>query len=187
MEHLAIIFIAMGLAMDATAVAFGVGANLHPWRAWAIFRVSLHFGLFQFVMPLVGWAVGAAVSSWLERYDHWAAFFLLLAVAAHMLAEARRPPELPKNDPTRGLTLVMLAVATSIDALAVGLSLAFLGLPVLYSCTVIGLVAFLLSCTGGWLGHRSRRFLKRSPQVLGAVILMAVAVRILWAHLQQGV
>jgi len=187
MAHLAIVLIAIGLAMDATAVAIGVGANLHPWRRRSIFRLSLHFGAFQFLMPLIGWAVGAAVSRWVERYDHWVAFILLVAVAAHMLFEARRPPQLPKNDPTRGLPLVVLSLATSIDALAVGLSLALLGLPVLYSCAIIGVVAFLLSGIGGWVGHRTRRLFGRSAQVLGAVILIAVAVRILWAHLQQGV
>ncbi|MCR4438610.1 MAG: manganese efflux pump MntP family protein [bacterium] len=187
MEFLTVFVIAVGLAMDATAVAVGVGANLRPWRARAILRLSLHFGLFQFLMPLIGWAIGAVVSSWLERYDHWVAFALLVGVAGHMVHEAKRPPELPKNDPTRGLTLVVLSVATSIDALAVGFSLALLGLAVLYSCAIIGVVAFSLSGLGGLLGHHTHRVFGKSTQLVGAAILVAVALRILVAHLQRGI
>ncbi len=173
--------------MDATAVAMGVGANLDPWRTRTILRLSLHFGLFQFFMPLIGWGIGEVVSAWIGRYDHWLAFALLVGVAGHMVYESRRPPEIPRNDPTRGITLVLLSLATSIDALAVGLSLAVLKLPVLYASGVIGVVAFLLSGIGGALGHATRKFFGRGAHIAGAVMLVAVAVRILLTHLHQGI
>lgn len=186
MEFLTVAIIAVGLAMDATAVAIGVGATLQPCRASTLLRLSFHFGLFQFLMPVIGWALGEVVSGWVGRYDHWIAFALLVAVATHMLHEARRPPELPTNDPTRGLSLVLLSLATSIDALAVGLSLAVLRVPVLYASGIIGVVTFLLSSVGGLVGHTTRKLFGRGAKIVGALTLLAVALRILISHLQQG-
>ncbi|MDZ7270733.1 MAG: manganese efflux pump MntP family protein [candidate division KSB1 bacterium] len=187
MELVTVAIIALGLAMDATAVAAGIGATLDPWRARTILRLAFHFGLFQFFMPLVGWGIGEVVSSWVGRYDHWMAFALLAGVAGHMLYQSRRPAELPKNDPTRGLSLVLLSLATSIDALAVGLSLAVLRMPVLYASGIIGVVAFALSGIGGVVGHTTRKFFGRSAQVAGALILLAVAIRIVVSHLGRGI
>jgi putative Mn2+ efflux pump MntP len=176
--------LAVGLAMDALAVAVATGLLLGRPSPGHVLRLAFHFGLFQFLMPVVGWAAGRTVEAAIRDYDHWVAFGLLAFVAGKMLWESRRrAEEAPAGDPTRGWLLLVLSVATSVDALAVGLSLAFLHVSIWLPSVVIGLVAFAFTAAGVLAGARVGRTLGRWPQIVGGVVLLAIGVRILVEHL----
>jgi putative Mn2+ efflux pump MntP len=125
MSFVEILFMAVGLAMDAFAVSLAAGTHKEINGFRPTFRLSFHFGFFQFLMPVLGWALGTKLEGAIQAFDHWIAFGLLAFVGARMIhAGLTSPDDAPRSDPSRGLTLVGLCVATSIDALAVGLSLA---------------------------------------------------------------
>ena len=178
-----ILLIAVGLGMDAFAVALCIGATRSDIWFRPGFRLSFHFGLFQFMMPIIGWAAGTTVVRFIEGYDHWVAFGLLACVGGKMIKEAFEPETHPTGaDPTRKWTLVMLAIATSIDALAVGLSLTLLKVPILYPSIVIGVVAAGMTATGLALGCRLGKFGKRM-EFIGGLVLIGIGLRIVIAHL----
>jgi putative Mn2+ efflux pump MntP len=144
------------------------------------------FGFSQFVMPLIGWSAGRAVADLIEACDHWVAFGLLCLVGGKMIVEAFRNKDMedaPAADPTRGWNLLMLAVATSIDALAVGLSLALLDTAILYPSVVIGVTAFAMTWAGMVFGARIGACLGRRVGIAGGLILIGIGIRILWEHL----
>jgi putative Mn2+ efflux pump MntP len=172
--------IAIGLAMDALAVALAAGVKIAQLTPRHVFRVGFHFGLFQFLMPVVGWLAGSRLAAPLGGYDQKIAGLLLLAVGAKMLWEACRHQSEVRPDPTRGLTLIALSVATSLDALAVGLSMAFLKVNVLGPSLVIGLVAGTLASVGVVVGNRVGQRWGRLAEVLGGAVLLGMALRITW-------
>jgi len=176
--------VAVGLAMDAFAVAVVAGLTLHPLTGRHVFRLSFHFGLFQALMPLLGWTAGRAVQQYIARFDHWVAFGLLAFVGGRMIWGALRGSEQDARmeDPTRGWTLIMLSTATSIDALAVGLSLAMLGAAIVMPAVVIGLVAAVLTLVGMLLGRRIGSAWGRRVEILGGVILIAIEIHIVLEH-----
>jgi putative Mn2+ efflux pump MntP len=180
---LELLCIAIGLAMDAFAVSLAASASGRARGARASFRLSFHFGLFQGIMPLLGWLAGAELAAWISAWDHWVAFALLSLVGTRMIRAGRGASTTFATDPSRGLTLVMLAVATSIDAFAVGLSLAMLGLRIIMPCILIGVVTAALSLLairlGGVLGDRWGKRM----EIVGGIILLLVGIRILLAHL----
>jgi len=179
-----ILFIALGLAMDAFAVSIATGLCLDRLTPRHIFRMSFHFGLFQAFMPIIGWAAGMTVASFIGAWDHWIAFALLGYIGGKMLLEARSERGGSKvADPTRGWSLVILSVATSIDALAVGLSLAMLNVSVWTPSVVIGVVAAALSVVGITFGSRLGRSWGRWAQVVGGLVLIFIGVRIVVTHL----
>ncbi len=184
MDIFSILLIAFGLAMDAFAVALCTGATGR--RIWFRpgFRLSFHFGLFQFVMPILGWAAGTAFVRFIESYDHWIAFGLLAFVGGKMVKESFDHGDDADDglDPTRKWTLVMLALATSIDALAVGLSMAILQVPILYPSIIIGLVAAGMTALGLALGCRLNTWGKKM-ELVGGLILIGIGVRIVASHL----
>jgi putative Mn2+ efflux pump MntP len=177
--------IALGLAMDAFSVAIGVSIALGGTSRRQTFRLAWHFGLFQALMPIIGWAAGISVRPWIERWDHWLAFALLSMVGGRMIFESFRGDngEPTRTDPTRGWSLVVLSIATSIDALAVGLSFAALGVQVWTPAAVIGATAAVMTLLGT-LGGRAlgARFGSRMA-VVGGVVLIAIGVWILFEHL----
>lgn len=175
---------ALALAMDAFAVSIGVSASLRPLGPRQVFRLSFHFGLFQALMPVAGWAGGAAVASRLAFLDHWIAFGLLLILGLRMIWPGEERATL--RDPTRGFSLVALSVATSIDALAVGLSLGLMGVGIWVPAAVIGLVALLMTLLGMLIGHRVGRGLGRWASVAGGIVLIVIGGRILLQHLLTG-
>jgi putative Mn2+ efflux pump MntP len=185
MPLLTLIGVAVGLAMDAFAVAIGAGLTLRAPDARQTFRLAWHFGLFQALMPVIGWAAGRTVADWLAPVDHWIAFGLLAAIGAKMIYEAiwQDEDEKSRADPTKGWSLVLLSVATSIDALAVGLSLALLGVSIWYPALVIGVVAAAFTIVGLQLGKRFGALLGRRVEVLGGVILIGIGLKILVEHL----
>ena len=186
MTLLNIIAIAIALAMDAFAVAIATGVRLKRVSLRQFFRLSFHFGLFQSMMPVIGWAAGLTVRESLERYDHWIAFGLLTFVGVNMIREAFKMEEdaREKHDPTRGLTLVMLSVATSIDALAVGLTISMLQVAIWLPALIIGLVAGAFTVVGLHLGKSVGAAERLSPvaEVLGGVVLLAIGLKVLIEH-----
>jgi putative Mn2+ efflux pump MntP len=185
MNPFALLGLAVGLAMDAFAVSIGVGLTAQQVSGRTTFRLAWHFGLFQFLMPVVGWLAGLSVERWISGIDHWVAFALLVAIGGHMIYEAVYGDEEVRGarDATRGVSLVVLSVATSIDALAVGLSLALLGVEIWYPAVVIGIVAFLFTAAGLHLGRRFGALLGRRMEVLGGIILIGIGLKILADHL----
>ncbi len=176
--------IAVGLSMDAFAVSLGAAASGRVAGGRAAFRLSFHFGLFQFLMPVIGWGIGVSVAPLIVSVDHWIACALLGFVGARMIRTGlSADAALFASDPSRGWTLVMLSVATSLDALAVGLSLAMIAGPIWYPAVVIGIVTGTLTLAGVRLGTRlGTRFGKRM-EVIGGAILIGVGLRILYLHL----
>ena len=185
MSLLAILALAVGLAMDAFAVSLGIGLKQCRVSTRTTVRLAWHFGLFQFFMPILGWLAGLTFARWITSVDHWIAFGLLAAIGGKMIYEALWGDEEKRaeKDATRGMSLVVLSVATSIDALAVGLSLALLGVQIWYPAVIIGVVAFAFTAVGLHLGCRFGALLGKRMEVLGGVILIAIGVRILVDHL----
>lgn len=179
--------VAVGLAMDAFAVSIAVGLSLDRLTGRHVFRLAFHFGLFQFLMPILGWLAGRTVDVYIRSVDHWLAFGLLAFVGGRMLWEAWSGAQpLGAADPTRGWMLVILSIATSIDALAVGLSMAFLQVDVWIPSVVIGVVCAAFTATGILCGGRIGRRLRRWPEILGGLVLLGIGMRILIAHLAGG-
>ncbi|MCM2265322.1 MAG: manganese efflux pump MntP family protein [Desulfuromonadales bacterium] len=188
MDILTLLGIAVALAMDAFAVALGTGMNLATLTGRHLFRLGFHFGLFQALMPVIGWLAGLTVQQRIAAWDHWIAFGLLAFVGGHMLWEARAEAHEEKsaNDPTRGLSLVLLSVATSIDALAVGFSLSMLGVSIWTPALVIGLVAGVLTVVGMLLGRKVGDRWGPRVEIVGGLVLIGIGVKILVEHLTGG-
>ena len=179
-----LVVVAFGLAADAFAVSVGVGFGLRTVSPRQAFRLSFHFGLFQSMMPVLGWSLGLAVQRQIATWDHWIAFALLAGIGARMIHESRSGSDAPQEtDPTRGLSLAVLSLATSIDALAVGLSLAMLRVRIWGPSLVIGVVAAGMTLLGLKLGGRFGRLLGKRVEMAGGLVLIAVGLRMLWEHM----
>ncbi|MBF0412403.1 MAG: manganese efflux pump [Desulfamplus sp.] len=185
MDFITIFLIAIALAMDAFAVAVTAGFQIRQLNIRHFFRLSWHFGLFQAIMPVIGWYSGLTVMKLIDKYDHWIAFILLLWVGFGMIKGAFADEEDKIFiDPTRGRRLVMLSVATSIDALAVGFSLAALKVSIVLPVIVIGIVALTFTCIGLVVGNRfssSTRTGERA-EIIGGVVLICIGIKILYEH-----
>jgi putative Mn2+ efflux pump MntP len=180
------IAVAIALAMDAFAVAISAGVTLRRVTYRQYFRLAWHFGLFQAMMPLIGWGFGRAIHGMIERWAPWIAFVLLAYVGLGMLKEAfsKESSKGEKIDPTRGMTMVMLSVATSIDALAVGFSLSMIGSTIWLPVLIIGLVAGAFTICGMYIGKTigSVERLGRIAEVCGGIILLIIGFNILREH-----
>ena len=188
MDLIVLLGIALGLAMDAFSVAIGVSVALGGTDGRQTFRLAWHFGLFQALMPVIGWYAGSSMRPWIESWDHWLAFFLLLVVGGRMILESLRSADggNAPNDPTRGWSLVVLSVATSIDALAVGLTFAALGVGVWIPAAIIGVTAGVMTLIGTFGGRAlGLRFGKRMA-VVGGVVLIAIGTWIVIEHVILG-
>jgi len=188
MSLVAVIGIAVGLAMDATAVAIATSIMLGHVNGRQVFRFAFHFGLFQAAMPVVGWLAGRGLQAYIESWDHWLAFVLLALIGGKAIVDVfRRDQDGAKvPDPTRGLSLIVLSVATSIDALAVGLSLALLQVTIWYPAAVIGVVTAGLTVCGMLLGSRVGQRFGLRVRVIGGVILIGIGLKILLGHMIDG-
>ena len=178
--------VAFALAMDAFAVSIGVSLSLEGMKKAQAFKLALHFGFFQFMMPVLGWLAGESILRYIKAFDHWLAFGLLFLIGRRMIYEsfAKRERADKKNaDPTKGFSLFILSVATSIDALAVGLSLAALHVSILYPAAVIGIVAFLITALGTKVGPLLGRLAGKSAKLLGGSVLIVIGIKILIDHL----
>jgi putative Mn2+ efflux pump MntP len=186
MDIWTIFLIALALAVDAFAVALASGVSLCQINGRQIFRLAFHFGLFQAMMNIIGWGAGLSIRTLLESIDHWLAFGLLVLVAAKMMKDAvvGREEEAEKVDPTRGYTLVMLSIATSIDSLAVGLSFSVLNVSIWLPATIIGLVATFMTVLGlklGCLLGSASRVGSRA-EIAGGLVLLGIGLNILHQH-----
>jgi putative Mn2+ efflux pump MntP len=179
-----VLLIAVGLAMDAFAVSLGIGATEYANRPRPIFRLAFHFGLFQALMPILGWVAGTKVVDAVSGVAPWIATALLAFVGGRMIrAGLDHEGETHRRDPSRGGTLVLLSVAVSIDAFAIGLSLAMLNVSIWYPAAVIGVVTASLSLAGLMVGNRLGRVFGKRMEVAGGVILIAIGLRMLLSTL----
>ena len=173
----------MALGCDAFAVGLGVGTRFCLPRQ--VFRLSFHFGLFQFLMPLLGCFIGQNVVGLAREWAPWVAFGLLTVIGAKMIHESFRPAEVSRSedcpDPTRGFSLVGLSLATSMDALGVGFTLGILEQGLFFAAIVIGIVACAMTWTAMKLGNRLSEKFGRRMEVAGGLILLAIAVKLLTA------
>lgn len=177
---------AIALAMDALAVAIVTGLHLRRVSLRQTFRLSWHFGLFQTLMPIAGWLPGVGLQTRFQNFDHWIAFLLLAAVGGKMILEAVRHSGRRKrrSDPTRGGSLVVLSVATSIDALAVGFSLSLLGVPIWWPAALIGITAAAFTAAGMHLGCllSGASSFDRYAELSGGLVLIVIGLAILREH-----
>lgn len=189
MQVLTIFVIAVGLAIDAFAVSVAYGLSFTSRQHRSALAVSGTFGLFQAGMPVLGWLGGRALRDWISSFDHWVALLVLGYIGCKMIWEAVRAPE-PAAVSRDLRTLLALGVATSIDALAVGLLLAVLHVPLLVPILIIGVVTFVISYAGVVAGHELRRAFstwgRRGVQLVGGLILIGIGVKIVLEHLARG-
>lgn len=172
----------MGLSMDAFAVSIGKGLSVCHLRPRHSMSVGLWFGGFQAMMPLIGYALGASFASLVSDYDHWIAFVLLGIIGANMIKEAFSKEE--KSDPDFSFkTMLIMAIATSIDALAIGVSFAFLGVNIFTAAIVIGITTFLFSVAGIKIGNLFGCRYKSKSEFIGGVVLIIIGTKILMEHL----
>ncbi|WP_437958773.1 manganese efflux pump MntP family protein [Sorangium sp. So ce119] len=184
----AILLLALGLAMDATAVSAARGLAVPEIRARHVALVAGFFGGFQALMPLIGWLLGARVGPLVQAWDHWIAFGLLGAIGGKMLWEARASADDKDDDAPKDLfalkVMFVLAVATSIDALAIGFTLPMLNAPLALSLVTIGITTAVLSAIGLYAGRRFGAMLGKRLDAAGGVVLIGLGVKILIEHLQ---
>jgi putative Mn2+ efflux pump MntP len=184
MKLATILFIAIGLAMDAFAVSVVTGSVYKEFKVRHALRMALFFGGFQAVMPIIGYWAGLGLKDYIEAYDHWIAFALLGFVGGKMIYESFKIEAAERNrDPSNLLVLLALSFATSIDALAVGITLSLLRTPILFAVTIIGIVTFGLSYCGVALGKRFGHFFESKVEIIGGLILIAIGLKILVEHL----
>lgn len=182
---------AVGLSMDAFAVSISSGICLPNMKFRHGLRAAFFFGLFQFLMPLAGYAAGSAFKGLIGAFDHWIAFGLLVFVGGRMVKEGARAKnddacdeeELRKRNILDFGTLIVLAIATSIDAMAVGLSYSLLGEPILYAAAIIGILTFAVCLAGCEFGKKLGTAFERYAEMLGGIVLVGIGIKILVEHL----
>ena len=183
MDYLTLFGTAWALAMDAFAVAAVVAAGLDQVTFRHTFRLSWHFGLFQAGMPVAGWLGGSAVSSITAAFAHLIATGLLVFIGLRMIYESGKSSESKERyDPTRGWSLVGLSLATSIDALAVGLSIGLIGISIWMPAAVIGMVTIIITYLGVRIGRRAGHLLGPWAERIGGLVLIAIGIRVIVQH-----
>lgn len=184
MDALTIAGIAFGLAMDAFAVSVASGVSLKSGKAYNAFKMALFFGVFQMAMPILGWLGGMGLKRYIAGLDHFIAFGLLSFVGARMIYESiNKGADSKKLDPFGINVLLVLAVATSIDALAIGVSFAFLNIPIITPVLAIGAITFTLSFGGVFIGNSFGHLFERKIEVSGGLILIGIGIKILIEHM----
>ena len=184
MGLLTITIIAIALAMDAFAVSIVSGSAYKKLQIKHAFRIAVFFGGFQALMPLIGSLAGMSVKQHIAGYDHWLAFGLLFAVGAKMIYESFKIAPARQNfNPSNIWVLLVLSVATSIDALAIGITLSFLKVAILTAVMIIGLVTFALSYIGVFIGRKIGHFFENKIEAIGGLILIGLGTKILLEHL----
>ena len=180
---LIMVLVALGLALDSFSVSVTNGLAGRGFEVRRAFTIGAFFGGFQALMPLIGWLAGAHFVSLISGLDHWIAFLLLTIIGGRLILEAlRRSPQTPLSSLRIG-ALLTLSIATSIDALAVGLSLSILQLPIVATVIVVGLITFALSVLGVYIGGKIGRLVSHRVGILGGLVLIALGMKILADHL----
>lgn len=178
----------IGLSMDAFAVAICKGLSMRKVNKKQCFIIALFFGGFQALMPLIGWLLGSRFEQYITGVDHWIAFVLLGLIGGKMVYEALKKEdeavEVKQMDPPLDLKeLFVLAVATSIDALAVGVTFAFLDTPIVEAITIIGVTTFIISAVGVYVGNFAGNRYQKKAELAGGIILILIGLKILLEHL----
>lgn len=184
MEIISIMLIAVSLAMDAFAVSISNGISVTGFKQKHAIKQGIFFGGFQFIMPVLGWVLGSSVKVYIEAVDHWIAFLLLFAIGFNMIKESL------SNDDDEEVVccltntkLIWQAIATSIDALAIGISLAILNVNIIMAATIIGVVAFGFGVAGGVLGKRLGNVFQQKAEIAGGIVLICIGLKILVEHI----
>lgn len=183
MKLLEIVCIGFALAMDAFAVSICKGLSMKKIKWKSVFIIAFYFGLFQAVMPAIGYFLGSTFSSVVRRIDHWVAFVLLSAIGVNMIKDSNDNDFEKKNDEVDFKTMVVLAIATSIDALAVGITFAFFEVNLLLSIAIIGIITFSLSFFGVMIGNKFGDKFQNRAELAGGVVLIIIGLKILLEHL----
>ena len=183
MGVLEIVLIAIGLAMDAFAVSICKGLSMKKMSWKKALIVALYFGLFQGLMPVIGFLLGTSFESLVTKIDHWIAFGLLMIIGINMLKEAFGNESENCNDNVDFKTMVVLAIATSIDALAVGITFAFLKTNIILAALVIGIITFAICIIGVKIGNKFGDKYERKAETVGGLILIFIGIKILLEHL----
>jgi putative Mn2+ efflux pump MntP len=179
----AIILIAVGLAMDSFAVSIANGLVIKGKKSLSALKFGITFGLFQMFMPVAGWLSGRQLRYFIQGVDHWIAFVLLVLIGAKMIYEAlNRQPKKDTYDSLGWIRLLGQAIATSMDALAVGVSFAFLDVSIIFPVIIIGLITFLMSYAGVLLGDRFGHLFENKIEIVGGIILICIGIKILIGH-----
>ena len=173
--------------MDAFAVSIASGIAIKKLRIEHALTIAMWFGIFQAVMPLIGWLGGISLRDLLSGFDHWVVFGLLLFIGIKMIWEAFEIDPIEKNsNPLDIRILFTLSLATSLDALATGVSFALLGIPVVMPVIIIGVVTFLISFAGVWIGDKGGHFFGKKVEIIAGIILIAIGIKVLISHLTAG-
>jgi putative Mn2+ efflux pump MntP len=182
---LSILVVALGLSADCFAVAFGSSVSKKDYPLRQFLRLAVSFGLFQTIMTLLGWLAGSTILKYISSYDHWVAFGLLALVGGHMIWEVFHDDETSEknNDFTKLWMLLTLSIATSLDALAVGLSFGLIEANIAIASLTIGLVSFIITILGSYLGKKLGAVVGKRAELAGGIILILIGVRILLEHL----
>lgn len=179
-----LLVIAVSLAMDAFAVSVACGFSIHKLRVGHVVRIALFFGFFQGMMPVVGWLAGIGVRSFVQQAGHWIAFALLCAIGIKMLFESSSLNWQDKNEGGVSVfMLIVLSFATSIDALVVGVSISLLNASIISAAFVIGIVTFVLSAAGVWIGDRLGHVREGLLEKIAGIALILIGIYILISHL----
>ncbi len=183
MGFIEIVFIGVGLAMDAFAVAICKGLSMKKCDFKKAGIIAGYFGTFQAIMPFIGYFLGIAFSDLVVNIDHWVSFVLLCFIGGNMISEAMSNEEENKNDDVDFKTMIILALATSIDALAVGITFAFLKVNILVSIIIIGIITFIISFIGVFIGNKFGNKYESKAEFIGGAILIFIGLKILLEHL----
>lgn len=181
-----IIILSIGLSMDAFAVAMCKGLSMKrmSWKKAII--IALYFGIFQAIMPLIGYVLGIKFQQSIVNIDHWIAFILLTIIGINMIKEIWNEAENDNNDNIDFKNMIVLAIATSIDALAIGITFAFLKCNIVFSVTCIGTITFILSLIGVKIGNLFGVKYEKKAQLVGGLILILLGLKILLEHLRSN-
>jgi len=183
MDIISILAVAIALAMDAFSVSITAGIIIENPDFSHYFRLAFHFGLFQFMMPVVGYLAGMYMESYIRDYDHWLAFILLVLIGLKMIKDSFNDSDIKREDPSKGGTLLLLSIATSIDAMAVGLTLGVLNRPILFPSIVIGLVCSIFSIIGITIGKKVGDIIGKRAEITGGIMLILIGTKILVEHI----
>lgn len=186
MGFLELFCIGVGLSADAFSVSVCKGLNMRKLNVGHAYIIALFFGAFQAAMPLIGYCMGTGFSGYIESFDHWIAFALLAFIGGKMAVEAIREKdgaEMEKTDILKLGEITVLAIATSIDALVVGITFAFLNANIFFAVLIIGITTFALSLGGVFLGNRFGARYKNKAEIAGGIILILIGAKILLEHL----
>ena len=182
MSIVEIILISLGLAMDSFAMSITSGLILKKISIKDVLKIAFYMGVFQALMPVIGWFAGKGMQQYIESFDHWVAFGLLVFLGGKMIFDYFKAEDEKQFNPRKHIVLIGLAVATSIDALVIGVNFAFLEVDILFSIVSIGLTAFSLSFIGVYIGNKFGKRFDFKAELVGGIILVGIGVKILIEH-----